>query len=329
MMKRRIDEITEVLNIPPSAACPLLRNHKWGKERLLESFTEDDEKVQKQSGVYARCNAMNKPASKPSSDTKTCAICFDDDLQPSEMLCMPCGHEFCLDCWGGFVTAKLSDGPSCILMTCPQAGCNEIVTEEEVCKVATSDELKSFENYQLRHFVEFNKTCRWCPGPGCERVAAIPSNSNGIYSDSDQVVAHCDSCFTDFCIKCGEEPHAPLTCSSLETWKEKCENESETANWILANTKACPKCRSRIEKNQGCNHMTCQKCKHEFCWICGGDWKDHGANTGGYYNCNKFNEKQGEDDGSDAAKAKRELDRYLHYYSRYHAHGKYCIVVPV
>jgi len=238
------------------------------------------------------------------------------------MLSMPCGHEFCFDCWGGFVKAKLSDGPSCILMTCPQAGCNEIVTEEEVCKVATSDELKSFENYQLRHFVEFNKTCRWCPGPGCERVAALPSNSNGIYSDSDQVVAHCDSCFTDFCIKCGEEPHAPLTCTSLETWKEKCENESETANWILANTKACPKCRSRIEKNQGCNHMTCQKCKHEFCWICGGDWKDHGANTGGYYNCNKFNEKQGEDDGSDAAKAKRELDRYLHYYSRYHAHAE-------
>jgi hypothetical protein len=28
------------------------------------------------------------------------------------------------------------------------------------------------------------------------------------------------------------------------------------------------------------------------------------------------------DDKSDAAMAKRELDRYLHYYSRYHAHGE-------
>jgi ariadne-1 len=74
--------------------------------------------------------------------------------------------------------------------------------------------------------------------------------------------------------------------------------------------------------------MSCQKCKYEFCWICTNDWKEHGANTGGYYNCNKYNEeKNSTDDKSDAAKAKRELDRYLHYYSRYHAHGKSLIVL--
>jgi ariadne-1 len=33
--------------------------------------------------------------------------------------------------------------------------------------------------------------------------------------------------------------------------------------------------------------MTCRSCKHDFCWICMGPWSDHGANTGGYYKCNK------------------------------------------
>jgi ariadne-1 len=61
--------------------------------------------------------------------------------------------------------------------------------------------------------------------------------------------------------RCGEEAHEPVNCQNLILWKEKCQNESETANWILANTKRCPKCNTRIEKNQGCNHMTCRECK--------------------------------------------------------------------
>lgn len=53
-----------------------------------------------------------------------------------------------------------------------------------------------------------------------------------------------------------------------------------------------------------------------------GNWTEHGANTGGYYKCNKFDPNTSGDDNSDAAKAKRELDRYLHYYKRFHAHDQ-------
>jgi len=329
-MKQRIQDISEILNIPPSAACPILRSHKWAKERLFESYSSENDKyleIQKEAGVLARCQesqTQSQTQSQPLNQTHKsakCGICFDDDFKPSEMLAMPCGHEFCTDCWKCFIQSKIDDGPSCILATCPEFGCDEIITEEEVLKAAPLS-LEKFESYQLRNFVEVNGTSRWCPGPGCERIAALQSCS-GIFCDSDNIIANCDSCLIKFCIKCGDEPHQPLNCRALESWKEKCKNESETANWILANTKPCPNCRSRIEKNQGCNHMNCQKCKHEFCWICNGDWKDHGANTGGYYNCNKYNElKDSVVDKSDAAMAKRELDRYLHYYSRYHAHAE-------
>lgn len=69
-------------------------------------------------------------------------------------------------------------------------------------------------------------------------------------------------------------------------------SESENLRWILVNTKMCPKCRTPIEKNQGCNHMTCRKhsCSFEFCWLCMGAWSDHGTQTGGFYKCNKFDE---------------------------------------
>ena len=34
-------------------------------------------------------------------------------------------------------------------------------------------------------------------------------------------------------------------------------------------------------------HMTCAQCKHEFCWLCLGDYKKHSAETGRYL-CNSF-----------------------------------------
>lgn len=51
------------------------------------------------------------------------------------------------------------------------------------------------------------------------------------------------------------------------------------------------------------------------------NWKDHGQNTGGYYKCNRYDAIKPEN-ASAAQKAKAELDRYLHYYQRYHGHDQ-------
>lgn len=78
-----------------------------------------------------------------------------------------------------------------------------------------------------------------------------------------------------------------VDCVTVGMWLRKNSAESENANWILANTKPCPKCKRPIEKNQGCMHMVCSQCRSEFCWLCLGNWADHGERTGGYYSCNR------------------------------------------
>jgi ankyrin repeat protein len=173
-----------------------------------------------------------------------------------------------------------------------------------------------------------------------------------------------------FCFACGESVHWPLSCEKLDEWKDKMreeigdvEGESTGADfndlaqkmWLKANTRPCPMCNVPIEKNEGCNHMTCTNpsCLHEFCWICRKDWKLHGTSTGGFFRCNIWQEEDSEsgrpngvapipthsdtaglgepdDQGygtaifsaREAWKKSQEMNRFLHHYSRYEAHGE-------
>jgi len=45
-------------------------------------------------------------------------------------------------------------------------------------------------------------------------------------------------------------------------------SSDRTARWKKRRTKQCPKCNTAIEKNGGCAHMTCTRCKYTYCWIC-------------------------------------------------------------
>jgi ariadne-1 len=58
-----------------------------------------------------------------------------------------------------------------------------------------------------------------------------------------------------------------------------------------------------------------------------GDWSLHGAGTGGYYKCNKYEEQIKTDKNLLAEEKKREdakneLQRYMFYYERYANHDK-------
>ena len=200
-------------------------------------------------------------ASMPRDDEALlCRICCDH-YKGRESFALACSHFFCQGCWVAYLSAKVHEGPTCVYATCPEHKCPQIVSEAVFKEFASEEDLKRYQTFSLTSFVDINKTLRFCPGKDCGMVVKAP------LSYARSVRCNCGSVF---CFRCGEEAHDPATCTELALWKEKCQNESETANWILANTKQCPKCKTRIEKNQGCNHMTCRQCKVEprvFCWV--------------------------------------------------------------
>ncbi|KAH8832357.1 RING-5 domain-containing protein [Flagelloscypha sp. PMI_526] len=286
---------------------------------------------------------ISKPV-KPADGPFTCPVCFDDSPGVTTSS-LDCEHLYCTECWQQHLRSKIKDegehSISCMAERCT------LLASDTFIRTVLKDEPATLKRYQellVRNFVDTNPNLKFCPYPSCTNTVSCPGFSNkrilskiiptvscGARGVPPSVDAEAREKQTDetglglgiadrehkFCFGCNiDTDHRPVVCSVTKMWMKKCADDSETANWIKGNTKECTKCQSTIEKNGGCNHMTCRKCRHEFCWICLGLWSEH-TNS---YNCNRYDEKSGTEARDAQSKSRASLERYLHYYNRWANH---------
>eukprot|EP00727_Mastigamoeba_balamuthi_P011887 m51a1_g7320 hypothetical protein (485) ;mRNA; r:146763-148621 len=287
------DRVASLLSIPPAAAELLLLSFDWDYERLQNRYWEDPERMLQKAGVVLDA----RPPARPG----VCSVCFEE-APAARVLSLGCGHgPFCVDCWAAHIHEHAS-----------QKGCRVLMTEDDVRRLARPSDYARMRQRVTRSLVELSRRTRWCSNPrSCGR--AIEYRGSG----SPSGPASC-ACGWRFCFLCSREWHSPVPCAVLQMWNDKSLDPDAqlSMDWVTANTKRCPKCGERIEKNQGCNHMIC-KCRHEFCWLCRGDWSTHGSHTGGYYSCNRYEKSDAKKEDERIANTKSELDRYMHYYNRF------------
>ncbi|XP_060907019.1 ankyrin repeat and IBR domain-containing protein 1-like [Labrus mixtus] len=284
------------------------------------------------------------PADEESS---LCGICLSSVSVFEEPVDMSCGHEFCRACWEGFLNLKIQEGEAHNIF-CPAFDCYQLVPVEVIESVVSREMDKRYLLFDIKAFVENNPAIRWCPQAGCERAVRLNTQGPGT-STSDSLSfpllrAPAVDCGKGhlFCWECQGEAHEPCDCETWKMWLQKVnemrpeelagvtEAYEDAANclWMLSNAKPCANCKSPIQKNEGCNHMQCAKCKYDFCWICLEEWKKHSSSTGGYYRCTRYEviqqvEEQSKEMTEEAEKKHKsfqELDRFMHYYTRFKNH---------
>ncbi|KAE8714499.1 putative E3 ubiquitin-protein ligase ARI7 [Hibiscus syriacus] len=248
----------------------------------------------------------------------------------------------------GYISTTINDGPGCLSLRCPDPSCNAAVGQDMIDKLATCEEKQKYSRYLLRSYIEDNRKenghelllplvlmsyifsasilvlissfahwqTKWCPAPGCDY--AVDFSVGGGNFDVSCICSH------SFCWNCTEEAHRPVDCDTVAKWILKNSAESENMNWILANSKPCPKCKRPIEKNQGCMHMTCTPP-----WYKVGRVRASGfmvgymdqSRTGGFYACNRYEAAKQEGVYDEAERrremAKNSLEKYTHYYERW------------
>lgn len=328
-------ETSDMLNIPLFTAEALLRDNEWSREILLERWMKDPQSCCQRAGVpYPHTIPEEKSIQIDEEEEALCGIC----LSPLKtVLSLDCGHKFCRACWSTYLTSRIQEGESTLV--CPASACRNLVCPEVVEGVVSPTVAKRYLQFDIKAFVEQNKTIKWCPRPGCGRAVKFPESET-----LQENTSHAVDCGSGhfFCWECLGEAHAPSNCLDWRNWLAKISeirpeeiatrgSESEDAAnclWLVTNSKPCPNCKSPIQKNEGCNHMRCSKCKFDFCWVCMESWKRHSSATGGYFRCNRFeavhraDEKQGMLISEAVLRNEEtsELSRFLHYYTRFKNH---------
>ncbi|CAI4224535.1 unnamed protein product [Auanema sp. JU1783] len=302
VLNEKVASLVEWANLTPSLARMLLHVHEWDSDKVSSLINMNLEEALVSSNI--------KPKTVGTTSTAGyCIVCADDSA--SQMETLSCKHEFCINCWRSHIESRLSEGVASKI-ECMDSQCNLLCPSEFVVKILDKPQLRAkYERFIFRDYITSHPELKFCSGKDCQAV--IRSREK----QPKRVI--CKKCKTTSCVLCGVDYHAPTSCETIRLWLVKCADDSETANYISAHTKDCPHCHTCIEKNGGCNHMQCAKCKHHFCWMCFGDWKTHGSE---YYECSRYKDNPSVAAEANHVKARRALEKYLHYFERFENHSK-------
>ncbi|RWS21141.1 protein ariadne-2-like protein, partial [Leptotrombidium deliense] len=244
LLNESVETICSSIGINPSLAKVLLFTHKWDIDKIKEKYRKDsfqlftDAKIKSNRSTQAYDTSSHRRASNY-TQCNTCLQCC-----PSERyLTLSCNHNFCKDCWSSHLEVQVTQGVT-IGIECMAQGCRVLVPEDFALNILTKTSLREkYQQFAFSDYVKSHPELRYCPGANCCIIIRAKENK------SKRVI--CKHCKSSFCFKCGCDYHAPTNCEIIKRWLTKCADDSETANYISAHTKDCPKCHICIEKNGG------------------------------------------------------------------------------
>ncbi|CAN9500693.1 unnamed protein product [Ophioblennius macclurei] len=233
-----------------------------------------------------------------------CGICFLSYLGSDCVQLSKCGHIFCRTCLGEFCKLQITEG-NVRKVTCPQADCTATPTPAQVMTLVGEELFNRYDRLLLQTTLDSMPDVVYCPRPSCATAAILDKSSNlamcsvcgfafcveckktyhGTDECEDKKIKKEDQKIIGHCVKLPstEEGQSALWKDYNSGSKERkrlLENRygrkalkvllgsTLSEKWIKNNSKPCPQCACKIEKDGGCNRMFCTQCNRAFCWAC-------------------------------------------------------------
>lgn len=187
----------------------------------------------------------------------------------------------------------------------PSGDSSKLTHDNGDAGMISAQEMTKFVGSELATRLQYLQDCAaastdpragYCPRTACGRlVRGDPKDVGTVY----EAMRQCECGYT-YCQFCEKAWHGKSVCdlssssSLIEAYQEAApgsdkrkememrygranldrmvrayEEEQSNKAWLEANCQSCPSCRIRINRSQGCAHMTCKRCQTHFCYHCG------------------------------------------------------------
>jgi len=187
--------------------------------------------------------------------TFKCPFCLENVQARERVVLRACGnqdHGVCRECMGQYIRSLVGDGRS----GAPCHECGALAFPREVLELTDDATYRRFERFRQMHQ---DHRVRECPQCG---ALCTPITEEG----QVQAEMQCAECDCEFCYY-HSSAHAGRSCEEYRT--EMAREERLLEKGAMRGTKSCPECGIRTEKTGGCNHMNCDRCNADWCWMCG------------------------------------------------------------
>ncbi|TNN53087.1 E3 ubiquitin-protein ligase RNF14 [Liparis tanakae] len=232
-----------------------------------------------------------------------------------------CGHIFCKACLRKICTLKITEG-NVKAVSCPEADCSATPSPSQVKSLVGEELFSRYDRLLLQSTLDHMADVVYCPRPVCGSAVIVEKSSAAAQCPVCRF-AFCVVCKknyhgTENCPEkrnISEAQHAnanlPQSQEGLTAlWDDYASGsrlrrrllesrygrstmqstvvEYLSEDWITFNSKNCPHCFWMIQKNGGCNMMTCSQCGQLFCWSCLTRMSSHSAQHFGNGVCSQY-----------------------------------------
>lgn len=194
-----------------------------------------------------------------------CTLCSGECSEENMAYFEPCQHKACKTCVARHLATQSQRGRAWACFQCP-IELDRHQTLNKLKPLLTRDEWERLNRETLERYLEDDPEFRRCPAPKCEC---------GFMTDPGLQKAQCPECSLVMCNSCSSpwrREHENVTCEAFREWK-RCNDpddpDYQAEEYIRINGIKCPNCEaSFVVAKGGCAHLTCPKCKCEFCESC-------------------------------------------------------------